>query len=461
MRRPSLQKKKKSFLLRHKMYQSVRAYLEAQDFVEVETPILCKSTPEGARDYLVPSRVHPGSFYALPQSPQLFKQILMISGFDRYYQIARCFRDEDLRADRQPEFTQLDIEMSFPTPALLQGIMEGLMAKIWNDVLGVELQLPFPRMSYDQAVSEYASDKPDMRWNIPLVSLNEVLAKTAFNVFRSVIDTHGEVRGFRLAGGNEISRSQVDQLVEKAKGFGAKGVVWVRKKEGKVSSSVEKFLQPSELEGIANALDMSDGDLSLIIADQTNVTRTALSQLKTYAVEKFEVKPEKTWAFLWVENFPLLEKDPDTGRWNSMHHPFTSPHAQDIPKVESREDLGSIRAQAYDLVLNGFELGGGSIRIHDSELQKKCFDLLGLSMEQAKEKFGFFLDALEYGTPPHGGIAFGLDRMAMLMSGAKAIRDVIAFPKTQTAFDLMSKAPNEVDPKQLSELFLQTIKPKS
>ncbi|MCB0326531.1 MAG: aspartate--tRNA ligase [Bdellovibrionales bacterium] len=455
LRRPRLQK---SFFLRHQMNKSIRSYLERNDFTEVETPILCKSTPEGARDYLVPSRVHPGSFYALPQSPQLFKQMLMISGFDRYYQIARCFRDEDLRADRQPEFTQLDIEVSFPTPQLIQDLMEGLMACVWKEVLGVDLPRPFPRMSYDQAMSQYASDKPDMRWNVPLVRLNEVLDQTEFQVFRSVVDSGGEVRGFRLKGGNEISRSQVDQLVEKAKSFGAKGLVWVRKKDGVVNSSVAKFLQAHELEGIAQALSMEDGDLSLVIADRTHVTRSALSQLKHWTLEKFAIAPEKEWAFLWVENFPLLEQDPETGSWNSMHHPFTSPHTEDLEKVREKKNLGSIRAQAYDLVLNGFELGGGSIRIHDSELQKQCFDLLGLSMQQAQEKFGFFLEALQYGTPPHGGIAFGLDRMAMLLSGAKAIRDVIAFPKTQTAYDLVSKAPNEVDADQLLQLHLRLAK---
>ena len=446
-----------NLMLRHKMNQSIRNYLDERNFLEVETPILTKSTPEGARDYLVPSRVHPGQFYALPQSPQLFKQLLMIAGYDRYFQIVRCFRDEDLRADRQPEFTQLDLEMSFPTPEIIQSLMEGLMVKIWKDVLGIDVKTPFLRMSYQEAQDKYASDKPDLRWNIEFKNFSLVFKETNFNVFKSTIHNGGEIRGFKIPVMGEISRSQTDQFMEKAKQFGAKGLVWFKNVGGKITSSIEKFLTPSEIESVCKTYDLQPGDFGVMVADQSSVVRASLEGLKQHFVEKFNIKPEQKFAFLWVEDFPLFELDKETGHHSAVHHPFTHPHPEDTETVMKENNLFNVRAQAYDLVLNGFEIGGGSIRIHEHELQQRIFEVLGLSRENAEKKFGFFLDALGFGTPPHGGIALGLDRIAMILCNSTAIRDVIAFPKTQNAQDLMSDAPTTVDVNQLIELHLKTL----
>lgn len=455
LRRKPLQQ---NLLTRSLINHTIRNFLHGHRFVEVETPYLTKSTPEGARDYIVPSRVHEGKFFALPQSPQLFKQLLMISGMDRYYQIVRCFRDEDLRSDRQPEFTQLDMELSFTDQNEIQTLIEGLMKDIFQKVLGVEIKTPFIRMSYEEAMEKYASDKPDLRYPQPLTSLNDALVKTSFKVFQTVIHNQGEIRGVRIPKGNQLSRSQVDQLVKLATQFGAKGMVWVRKQGQNLTSSIEKFLTPDELNAISNTLDLQDDDLGLIIADQASTTRASLQAVKVAALEKVNFQPENPWAFLWVENFPLFEHDPESGHYVSLHHPFTQPHGDDVQKVMSNQDLGNIRSNAYDLVLNGFEIGGGSIRIHQNQLQQKVFEILGLTPEQAKEKFGFFLQALEFGTPPHGGIALGIDRIAMLLAGVTSLRDVIAFPKTQNASDLMVDAPSTLDINQLIELGITTRK---
>lgn len=458
MRREGLQK---HLILRHKLNHALRNFLNEEDFLEIETPILTKATPEGARDYLVPSRVHPGSFYALPQSPQLFKQLLMVSGFDRYYQIARCFRDEDLRADRQPEFTQLDMEISFAHEDLIFKLIEKMMAHVWDSVLNKAIpEAQFERMTYAQAMEEYGSDKPDLRWRMPLKNLNAVFEKTEFNVFKSVVNGQGEIRGLRIPGGNAISRNQVDQLVKMAQDHGAKGMVWVRLKpdEG-LSSSVEKFLTEDEMQSMAAALELKEGDLALLIADKADVSRRVLGVIKKECIARLDIAPEKEHAFVWITDFPMFEYDQEAGRYFSMHHPFTHPKLDEGQEL-SEKTLDTLKAKAYDLVLNGYEVGGGSIRIHDSKMQAKVFDVLNISEEEAKLKFGFFLEALKYGTPPHGGIAFGLDRLAMILSETQAIRDVIAFPKTQNASDLMCEAPAMVPQESLDELHLHVRKAK-
>ncbi len=458
LRRPHLQR---NLLLRHKMYSVIHRYLDQKNFVEIETPFLNKSTPEGARDYLVPSRVHPGKFWALPQSPQLFKQLLMMSGMDRYYQIARCFRDEDLRADRQPEFTQLDMEMSFATPESIFKIMEALFADIFQTVLDVTIQTPFPQMSYEEAMTSHATDKPDLRWDMPLTQLSQVFKNTSFRVFSEALSNHGEIRGVRIPKGESFSRKQIDQLTLIAKGCGAKGVVWMKKSQEKTSSSIDKFLSPDELSTLESLLKLEEGDLGLIVADQPSVARASLEALRNECIERLELKPKRPFAFTWVVDFPLFVWDDDESRFVSVHHPFTQPHPEDVSKLKNGEDLGSVRALAYDLVLNGYEIGGGSIRIHQPEIQSMIFQTLKLTEEDMKHKFGFFLEALKYGTPPHGGIALGLDRVAMILSGTQAIRDVIAFPKTQSALDLMAESPSTVDPRQLDELHLALKKPKA
>lgn len=455
LRRPEIQK---NLLIRHRLTQTIRKVLDKASFVDVETPFLTKSTPEGARDYLVPSRVRPGEFYALPQSPQLFKQLLMMSGFDRYYQIVRCFRDEDLRADRQPEFTQLDMELSFPSQDVIFSLIENLMAEIWREVLGVQIETPFPRLPYAKAMDLYATDKPDLRWPIELKNLSTHLQKTEFKVFQAVLKSDGEIRGIRLRGGAKLSRSQTDQLIEKAKAFGAKGLVTIKKVEGKTSCSAEKFLTKEELGSIEETLELDVGDLGLIIADKTATARAALNALRAHCVELMKIPPVKPYTFAWIVDFPLLEHDEEEKRYVAKHHPFTSPHTDDLPLLKNKKNLEKVRANAYDLVVNGYEIGGGSIRIHQPEIQQQLFDALGMSREEAKRKFGFFLEALQYGTPPHGGIAFGIDRIAMILAGVDAIRDVIAFPKTQSALDMMVEAPSKPDEKQLKELSLSVTK---
>ncbi len=456
LRRPELQK---NLLIRHKLVQTIRQFLERSNFVDIETPFLTKSTPEGARDYLVPSRLYPGKFYALPQSPQLFKQLLMMAGLDRYYQVVRCFRDEDLRRDRQPEFTQLDLEMSFATEELLFDMMEKMFMEIWKNVLGQDLKIPFPRISYGEAMERFSSDKPDLRWPIELQNLTTIFKETQFNVFRNVLVTKGEIRGFRIKGGNQLSRSQMEELTEKAKAFGAKGLVWFKEGLDKRSCSIEKFLSEKEMSEVAKSLDLQKGDLGLIIGDKHSIVRACLDSLRSYCVELMKIPATQPYAFTWIHDFPLFEYMEEEKRFVSKHHPFTSPHPEDLHLLMPGKDLSKIRARAYDLVLNGYEVGGGSIRIHTSGLQQKIFDCLNLPQEEARRKFGFFMEALEYGTPPHGGIAFGIDRIAMILAGTNAIRDVIAFPKTQSALDLMMEAPSEADLKQLKELSIAILKP--
>ena len=449
LRRPRLQA---NIGLRHRVTAVIRRYFDANGFWEIETPILTKSTPEGARDYLVPSRVHPGEFFALPQSPQLFKQILMISGVDRYVQISRCFRDEDLRADRQPEFTQVDVEVSFARPDTIFGIIEPLMREVFA-VIGREIVTPFQRMPYAEAVAVYGSDKPDLRCGMPIQDLRELFRESSFRVFREIVAGGGTVRGFVVKNAAGYSRSEVDGIVDQAKLLGAAGLIWARRAEGgAITSSVMKALGEDEIRRMLDAAAAGNGELLLVAAGEPDATSKLLGQLRlALARQKGLLNPDE-YAFAWVVDFPLLEWDPEARRYNSMHHPFTSPHDADFDLLE--REPGKARAKAYDLVLNGNEIGGGSIRIHDASVQKQVFSLLNISPEEAKLRFGFFLEALEYGTPPHGGIALGLDRMIAVLAGENSIREVIAFPKTAAAVDLMCDAPSPVDSKQLKELHL-------
>jgi len=451
LRRPRLAS---NMILRHKVAAAVRRYFDANGFLEVETPILTKSTPEGARDYLVPSRVHPGEFFALPQSPQLFKQILMIAGIDRYVQICKCFRDEDLRADRQPEFTQVDVEMSFARPETIFGIIEPLMRDIFR-VIGRDIQIPFPRISYADAMAKYGSDKPDLRPGLEIQDLREQFRNSNFRVFKEIVAKGGTVRGFVIPKASHYSRSEVDGIVDMAKQqLGATGLVWARRMDdGTITSSVMKAMGEEEVGKLLEATSTGKGSLIFIAAGDPDPTSKLLGQLRLILAKKDGVLKPDEFRFTWVVDFPLLEWDAEEKRWNSMHHPFTSPLDADMGKLDS--DPGSIRAKAYDLVLNGSEIGGGSIRIHDSGMQSRIFSLLNISEEEAKARFGFFLEALEYGTPPHGGIALGLDRIAAILANEGSIREVIAFPKTAAAVDLMSDAPSPVDPKQLRELHIQ------
>ncbi|HEV8578795.1 MAG TPA: aspartate--tRNA ligase [Thermoanaerobaculia bacterium] len=452
LRRPELQK---NFLLRARVTNEVRNYFHELGFIDVETPILTKSTPEGARDYLVPSRVHRGSFYALPQSPQLFKQILMVAGFERYIQIARCFRDEDLRADRQPEFTQIDVEMSFPSEEDVYELIEGLFARVFP-LAGIEPPSVYPRMSYAEAMARYGSDRPDLRFGLPIVDLSERLGESGFRGFKETVAAGGVVRGFAVPGAAEASRKEVDGWADIARRSGAAGVLTLRRKGGEIAFQVKNALTDAELQGAAEALGLEEGGLALLVAAPAPVAATALGALRLELARTYKLIPEGKHAFLWVTEFPLLEWDEGEGRWFAMHHPFTSPDPRDLGKLES--DPGSVRARAYDVVLDGLELGGGSIRIHDSELQGRIFKRLGIGPEEAQARFGFFLEALRYGAPPHGGIALGLDRIVMLMARAGSLRDVIAFPKTASATDLMTDAPSEVDAKQLRELGVAVVK---
>ena len=447
LRRPRLQH---NIGLRHRVAMTVRKYFDANGFWEIETPILAKSTPEGARDFLVPSRVHAGEFYALPQSPQIFKQILMIAGTDRYFQIVRCFRDEDQRADRQLEFTQIDVEMSFARPELVYGLIEPLMPHIFKEI-GREVKLPIRRMAYAEAIAKYGSDKPDLRCGLEIVDLSESFRDAEFRVFKQIIAEGGVVRGFAVPGGNRYTRSQLDVLVDQAKQMGFTGLIWVRPGEPPLCSV--KSLGEATLRPALERAKVSSDDLLLMAAGPADSTSKLLGQLRLAIAKKENLLNPEAFEFLWVTDFPLLEYHAEDGRWYSMHHPFTAPRDEDLDKLES--DPGSVRAKAYDLVLNGSEIGGGSVRIHEAALQARIFRSLGITEEEAKLRFGFFLEALEYGTPPHGGIALGLDRIVAILAGETSIREVIAFPKTANAVDLMAGAPSLVDAKQLRELHLK------
>jgi len=450
LRRPVLQR---NLILRHRVAREVRNYFDRLGFLEIETPMLFKSTPEGARDFLVPSRLSPGSFYALPQSPQLLKQILMVSGFDRYFQIVRCFRDEDLRSDRQPEFTQIDVEMSFVTVQDIQRTMEGLMAHIFKEVLGIVLELPFPILTYDEAMDRYGADKPDIRFGMELKDVTEALRGSSFQVFRDTLEGKGIIKAINVKGGSSFSRKEIDDLTHFVQNFGAKGLISAKVVPGGWQSSIQKFVTEDERKKVDNALNSTENDLLLFVAGPPKVVNQSLANLRLHLGERLGLIPKDEYRFVWILDFPLLEYDEAERRFVAVHHPFTAPKDEDIPKLKDRPEL--VKAKAYDLVLNGSEIGGGSIRNHLREVQSLLFEKLGMGEEEARERFGFLLEALEYGTPPHGGIAFGLDRLVMLLSHAESIRDVIAFPKTQKGTCLMSDAPSRVDSKQLDELLIK------
>lgn len=450
LRRPDMQQ---TLILRHKTAKAMRDFLDQNGFLEIETPILTKSSPEGARDYLVPSRVHPGEFFALPQSPQLFKQILMVAGMERYFQIARCFRDEDLRADRQPEFTQLDMEMSFVEREDVINLVEEMMVYIFKETLGLELTTPFPRLTYQEAMDRFGSDKPDLRFGLELKDVTSIVANCGFKVFSSVVEKGGQVKGLNAKGCAHYSRKEIDDLTKMAAVYGAKGLAWMALTPEGLKSPIAKFFTEQELAAIKEKLEAETGDLLLFVADTSDVVAAALGNLRLEFGKRLNLIDPEEFNFAWIVDFPLLEWDPEEKRYVAIHHPFTAPVEEDIELLE--QEPAKVRAQAYDLILNGVELGGGSIRIHNRPLQEKMFSLLGISQEEAIDKFGYLLEAFEYGTPPHGGIAFGLDRMIMLMSHKETIRDVIAFPKTQSASDLMIEAPAAVSSTQLKELHIK------
>lgn len=455
LRRRDLQK---NIYTRSLITRSIREYLDDNGFIDIETPYLCKSTPEGARDYLVPSRIHHGCFYALPQSPQIYKQLLMIAGYDKYYQIARCFRDEDLRADRQPEFTQVDIEMSFIRDEHdVMDMAEGLIHKLLKDIKGIDLKLPLRRMEYSEAMNRFGSDKPDTRFGMELVDISDLVKDCPFKVFSDAVANKGSVRAINAKGlENKLSRKEIDALAEYVKTYRAKGLVWIQMREEGPTSSISKFFSEEEFNKILNKVDAKQGDIIFIVADENSTVFASLGALRLHLANKFNLIDKSQYDVLWVYNFPLLEWSEEQGRLVSCHHPFTAPLEEDIPLLDSNP--ASVRSQAYDLVINGYESGGGSVRIHSSELQSKMFNVLGFNEDQIKQKFGFFVEAFNYGTPPHGGIAFGLDRLVMLLLGTDNIKDVIAFPKVQNASDLMSEAPNVVDQSQLDELAIACIK---
>jgi aspartyl-tRNA synthetase len=454
LRRPSVMK---NILFRHRAAQAARKFLNGQGFIEVETPILTKSTPEGARDYLVPSRVLPGHFFALPQSPQLFKQLLMMSGLDRYYQLCRCFRDEDLRADRQPEFTQIDLEMAFITEEEIMGVVEGLMAALFKELMEVKLKPPFPRLTHQECLDRFGLDRPDPRFGLELKEVTDLIRESEFRQFRQVVDQGGIVKAMNGPGLAKLSRKELDDLTGLAGVYGARGLAWVKLQQ-EWQSPLAKFFPEGLKQALNDRLQAREGDLLLFIADTPQVANTALGQLRLHLGQREDLISEHTFSMVWVTDFPLLEYDRDEGRFLAVHHPFTAPKEEDIHLLESPETLGQVRARAYDLVLNGQEIGGGSIRNWRRDVQEKMFRVLGLSPAEAEQKFGFLLEALEYGAPPHGGVAFGFDRLAAILCGAKSIREVIAFPKTQKAACPVTQAPSKVEPEQLLELGLRLEK---
>lgn len=453
LRRPCMQH---NLMMRHKIAFCARQYFSENGFLEIETPILTKSTPEGARDYLVPSRVHPGTFYALPQSPQLFKQLLMLSGYDRYMQIARCFRDEDLRADRQPDFTQIDLEMSFVEEDDVMGVNEGFLQRLFRETLGVEISLPLPRLTYAEAMSRFGSDKPDTRFGLELCDVSDLVKNCGFSVFRQAVENGGSVRCINAKGASAaFSRKEIDALGEFVKTYRAKGLAWMNAKPEGLQSPIAKFLSEEELQAIASRIGLETGDIAFFVADRDETVFAALGALRLKLADKLQLIPEHQYNLLWVTDFPLLEWSEEQNRYVAMHHPFTSPKDEDLDKLLT--DPGSVRAKAYDIVLNGVEIGGGSIRIHSAELQQQMFSVLGFTPEQAQERFGFLLDAFRFGPPPHGGLAYGLDRLAMLICNTPSIRDVIAFPKVQNASCPLTGAPDVVDDKQLEELHIRCV----